>query len=238
MNDGVSILVAVFLILFALRWMLGGAQPSIGQQGQRRPTSRRMQHRVTPQMVEMVRAMFPDIPIPAIVADLQRTGSVETTVDNALRDGGLPLWVNMRRQPSVPSSSGSSTPGANGGDSGSSTGASTKSASHLNLMQRYKLDTKDVDSEALAEPPKVWESSPEKREEMLRKRKEFMVLQARKKLQEQQQKAKAEANANKGNEHNNGSSEGSRLAADSGEKSVEEVKSVAPEQISQHMLQA
>lgn len=77
------------------------------QQGQRR-APRRMQHRVTPQMVsidsfhyrrfsshpiqiEMVRAMFPDVPTAAIQADLQRTGSVETTVDNALRDGGLPL---------------------------------------------------------------------------------------------------------------------------------------------------
>lgn len=39
----------------------------------------------------MVRAMFPDIPVAAIQADLQRTGSVETTVDNARRDGGLPL---------------------------------------------------------------------------------------------------------------------------------------------------
>ena len=35
--------------------------------------------------------MFPDIPTAAIQADLQRTGSVETTVDNALREGSLPL---------------------------------------------------------------------------------------------------------------------------------------------------
>jgi coupling of ubiquitin conjugation to ER degradation protein 1 len=41
----------------------------------------------------MVRAMFPDVPTAAIQADLQRTGSVETTVDNALRDGGLPLVI-------------------------------------------------------------------------------------------------------------------------------------------------
>lgn len=47
----------------------------------------------------MVRAMFPDIPTAAILADLQRTGSVETTVDNALRDGGLPLvsWMQTDR---------------------------------------------------------------------------------------------------------------------------------------------
>lgn len=41
----------------------------------------------------MVRAMFPDVPTAAIQADLQRTGSVETTVDNALRDGGLPMVI-------------------------------------------------------------------------------------------------------------------------------------------------
>lgn len=45
----------------------------------------------------MVRAMFPDVPTAAIQADLQRTGSVETTVDNALRDGGLPLVRKKER---------------------------------------------------------------------------------------------------------------------------------------------
>lgn len=50
----------------------------------------------------MVRAMFPDIPTAAIQADLQRTGSVETTVDNALRDGGLPLVsFEIRRDTNV-----------------------------------------------------------------------------------------------------------------------------------------
>lgn len=39
----------------------------------------------------MVRNVFPNIPTAAIVADLQRTGNVERTIDNALRDGGLPL---------------------------------------------------------------------------------------------------------------------------------------------------
>ena len=44
----------------------------------------------------MVRNVFPNIPVAAIVADLQRTGSVETTIDNALRDGGLPLVRKKR----------------------------------------------------------------------------------------------------------------------------------------------
>ncbi|KAI7892252.1 uncharacterized protein EV154DRAFT_537568 [Mucor mucedo] len=167
MNDSVSILVAVFFILIALRWMLGGNQ-SNGQQAQRRPPARRT-HRVTPQMIEMVRAMFPDVPTAAIQADLQRTGSVETTVDNALRDGGLPLPAPIVSASGSPSSTSSS----------SGTG-SRKSPSHQNLVQRYKLDVADQQRSTEEEPPKVWEASPDKRQEMLRKRKEFMVLQARK----------------------------------------------------------
>ncbi|KAI9306469.1 hypothetical protein BJ944DRAFT_255419 [Cunninghamella echinulata] len=172
MNDGISILVAVFLILIALRWMLG-RQPQNQQQRQRRAPTRRV-HRVTPQMIEMVRAMFPDIPIAAIQADLQRTGSVETTVDNALRDGGLP----MPAIPTPPSQPGS--PSLNNNTSSSSSSSSRKATNHGSLLQRYKIDSQSLNEESLKEPPRVWESSAEKRQEMLKKRKEFMVLQARK----------------------------------------------------------
>ncbi|KAI9025232.1 hypothetical protein CLU79DRAFT_744650 [Phycomyces nitens] len=164
MNDGVSIIVAVILILIAMRWMLGGSQPTNQSSGQRRPIARR-QHRVTPQMVEMVLAMFPDIPQPAIIADLQRTGAVEATVDNALRNGGLPMPANHSSSPAPGSSAATSA---------------RKSPVHTNLIQRYNLDAKQTEEESLAEPPKVWEVSADKRQEMLRKRKEFMVLQARK----------------------------------------------------------
>ncbi|KAI8146144.1 hypothetical protein BJV82DRAFT_600671 [Fennellomyces sp. T-0311] len=171
MNDSVSILVAVFLILVALRWMLGGSQQLPGQQGgQRRAPSRRPQHRATPQMVEMVRAVFPNIPVAAIVADLQRTGSVETTIDNALRDGGLPL-----PPPTTPQNS----PGTGNANGSSSTGVQ-KSSQYTDLMVRYKIKNEgDDNSQEPAEPPKIWEASPDKRQETLRKRKEFMVLQAR-----------------------------------------------------------
>lgn len=127
--------------------------------------------------------MFPDVPTAAIQADLQRTGSVQTTVDNALRDGGLPLvrfvWILINAilnsiQP-APVVSQQGSPNASNSSSGSS---SRKSPSHPNLVQRYKIDVKE--SSSSEEPPKVWETSPDKRQEMLRKRKEFMVLQARK----------------------------------------------------------
>lgn len=75
----------------------------------------------------------------------------------------------------MPSQQGS--PNSNATNSPSTASGSRKSPSHPNLVQRYKIDVKqDTDQE----PPKVWEASPDKRQEMLRKRKEFMVLQARK----------------------------------------------------------
>jgi coupling of ubiquitin conjugation to ER degradation protein 1 len=48
-------------------------------------------------------------------------------------------------------------------------------------VQRYKIDVQQQQHNLpTEEPAKVWESSPDKRQEMLKKRKEFMVLQARK----------------------------------------------------------
>jgi coupling of ubiquitin conjugation to ER degradation protein 1 len=68
---------------------------------------------------------------------------------------------------------------SNSNASNGSASTSRKSPSHPNLVQRYKIDVQK-EQQTEEEPPKVWESSPDKRQEMLRKRKEFMVLQARK----------------------------------------------------------
>ncbi|KAG2226708.1 hypothetical protein INT45_001055 [Circinella minor] len=234
MNDSVSILVAVFLILVALRWMLGGSQQLPGQQpGQRRAPARRPQHRATPQMVEMVRNVFPNIPVAAIVADLQRTGSVETTIDNALRDGGLPL-----PPPVTPPS-----PPSNSNGSSSSSGAQ-KPSNYTNLMNRYKIDaeTKDSSSEP-EEPAKIWENSPDKRQETLRKRKEFMVLQARRKMLEKQQQKVKEAEPVATSSSSSvvpdiGKVEEEMEEAGYDEMSVEQLNSLSPEERRRHLLEA
>lgn len=46
------------------------------------------------------------------------------------------------------------------------------------LVSRYGLEAR-VDNLESPEPPKVWEKDVQKRQEMLRKRKEHMILQAR-----------------------------------------------------------
>nr|CAG8438854.1 3634_t:CDS:2 [Entrophospora candida]CAG8470613.1 6487_t:CDS:2 [Entrophospora candida] len=93
----------------------------------------RLRH-VTPEMIETVHSMFPDIPTAAIKYDLQKTGSVE-------------------------------------------------------LHEAIKRDI------VPNEPPKVWEATPEKRQEILQWKKDAMVLQARKRfLAQQNQKSSSQPN--------------------------------------------
>ncbi|CAO3616669.1 unnamed protein product [Cunninghamella echinulata] len=201
----------------------------------------------------MVRAMFPDIPIAAIQADLQRTGSVETTVDNALRDGGLP----MPAIPTPPSQPGS--PSLNNNTSSSSSSSSRKATNHGSLLQRYKIDSQSLDEESLKEPPRVWESSAEKRQEILKKRKEFMVLQARKKLLEKQQETNTSSGENTSTtptitpdadpnnndimvnntgDNNNATTSSNSKTDNLKDLSVDELNALSPEERRKHMLQA
>ncbi|KAG1463494.1 hypothetical protein G6F46_002337 [Rhizopus delemar] len=207
-------------------WLGGNQSNQQHQRPSQRQTARRPQHRVTPQMhiqIETVRAMFPDIPIAAIQADLQRTGSVETTVDNALRDGGLPL---------PPSASPSTNTAASNNSNNASSSSARKTPSHVNLVQRYKIDVDH--SENTEEPPKTWESNPDKRQEMLRKRKEFMVLQARKKMMEQTKKKEGQSNSTEKNEI----AEQSTSTKSFDDMSVDELNSLTAEQRREQMLKA
>ncbi|KAF9109184.1 hypothetical protein BGX27_007893 [Mortierella sp. AM989] len=140
---------------------------------------------VNPEMVETVRAMFPHIPTAAIHFDLQKTGSVEQTCDNILRDGTLPM-PPAPRPPTPPTASSSSTSAA-----GSSSGVSVNG----NLVQRFKLEEAAKNNIVPDEPNKIWGDSAEKRQEVFKSRKEFMVLQARKRFLEQEARKAQEAEA-------------------------------------------
>ncbi|ORX98336.1 hypothetical protein K493DRAFT_313672 [Basidiobolus meristosporus CBS 931.73] len=183
MNDGVSILVAIFIILLVFRWLLGSS-PS-NQDRQRRTgtglaTGRRY---VSPEQVSTVHGMFPNVPIAAIQADLARTGSVEVTCDNILRDGGLPLPVEATPQPAQ------NPPSTTNNASSSS---SNSKATATNLIHRFNINPENEENATVA-PPKVWEATADKRQDNLQRRKEHMILQARKRFLEQQQKKAAQS---------------------------------------------
>ncbi|KAI7827067.1 hypothetical protein BC939DRAFT_445673 [Gamsiella multidivaricata] len=117
--------------------------------------------------------MFPHIPTAAIHYDLQKTGSVEQTCDNILRDGTLPMPPAPRPITPPAASSSPSTAAA-----GSSSG--TSHSVNGNLVQRFKLHEAVEKDLVPEEPSKVWGDNAEKRQEVFKSRKEFMVLQARK----------------------------------------------------------
>ncbi|KAJ1763093.1 hypothetical protein LPJ62_001103 [Coemansia sp. RSA 2167] len=142
--------------------------------------------------------MFPDIPEGAIRADLARTGSPTITSDNILRNGGtLPLPPATRAEQRAEAlgadgvrmdASGSGSRGVMAMSSGV-----MLNAAHSPLVNRLRV-TKDSNSELLpSQPPKVWEADPAKRADILCKRKEFMLLEARKQYMEKQAKASSAA---------------------------------------------
>ncbi|OZJ05792.1 hypothetical protein BZG36_01272 [Bifiguratus adelaidae] len=190
MNEGISVLVALLIIVLVLRWLFG--RPNDGANAARssqRPSGLRGSPRVTREQIDSIKAMFPDLNEAAIAYDLLRTGSTQVTTENILRNGTLRMPPNpaavlpagVRRTPPQPSS------------------GSSYSSSHQanpinhNLIKRYQLEdriTQETASDQLdKEPERVWESTADKRQEILKARKQHMVLQARRKLLERQAKA-------------------------------------------------
>ncbi|KAJ2786419.1 hypothetical protein GGI15_001552 [Coemansia interrupta] len=62
----------------------------------------------------------------------------------------------------------------------------TLNAAHSPLVSRLRVSSNAEDEVLPPAPPKVWESDSDKRSDILRKRKEFMLMEARKKYLERQ----------------------------------------------------
>ncbi|KAG9297722.1 hypothetical protein G9A89_011237 [Geosiphon pyriformis] len=187
MNDGISILLAIFVIVLIIRWLLGTTPPPSTNNRRGINLTQEQPRRVRPvtaEMIETVCAMFPNIPPAAIQFDLQKTGSVEVTCDNILRDGGLPLPP----PPVTPAAPIPSTSSPSSSATASSSIANNSSLTQQSLVHRYKLHEAVASDTVPDEPPRQWEATADKRHELLQKRKEAMVLQARKRYLEQQNK--------------------------------------------------
>ncbi|CAG8770481.1 1741_t:CDS:2, partial [Acaulospora morrowiae] len=132
--------------------------------------------------VETVCAMFPNIPQASIQYDLQKTGSVEVTCDNILQNGGSLPPPPVATSFAIPSTSQASS---------SSTSTSVNSSlTQQSLIDRYKLQEAVNKGLVPSDPPKKWETTPERRQELLQQKKDAMVLQARERYLEQQRKKK------------------------------------------------
>ncbi|KAL1924517.1 uncharacterized protein VTP21DRAFT_4171 [Calcarisporiella thermophila] len=139
MNDTISILAAIFVVVFAFRWLMGDSSSS-------------------------------------------NSGDA--------RANQQPRRNPVRTPPRNTPPSGSATPDSTARSNSSSISTSTHSSSP-SLVHRYKMHDAIQKEDEVIEPPRVWEANPDKRQELLMKRKEYMVLQARKKFLEQQGKSSA-----------------------------------------------
>ncbi|KAK8210145.1 hypothetical protein M8818_003632 [Zalaria obscura] len=184
-------LIAVVLVGFlAIRWFLSPASPN------QNASSRNAGRQVNPAHVEQIAQMFPQLDRRAIVWDLLRNGgSLQATTERLLSGRSLDTRQPPTSfQPPIPLST---APTA-------STSTTPKpSAAHPDLITRYNLSSKittppstpgasDVTSSSVESKP-GWSANRNERAEILKRRREEMVLAARRKMEEKDRKAQSAA---------------------------------------------
>ncbi|PWY84683.1 hypothetical protein BO94DRAFT_536277 [Aspergillus sclerotioniger CBS 115572] len=171
-----SLLTLAVVSFFVLRWFLN-------RDGEPSPGSGRSRARgvVDPAQVEQISQMFPQLSAREIMWDLQRNGgNVAATTERILTGRGLEVPPpSFQPQIAVPSTAPvQSTPSR-----------STSKADGQDLISRYNLRAK-VDAENGAElqaPSTGWSQSKEERQRLLQKRRDEMILAARRKMMQKDQ---------------------------------------------------
>ncbi|PVF93308.1 hypothetical protein CPB86DRAFT_809029 [Serendipita vermifera] len=210
-SEVINVVIAVAVIYFVVKWFSGGSSESSNTSGLAKILGFKPKN-VTPEMIDSVRAVFPDIPRANIHYDLLRTGSVEATVHRLMERGYLDAPPPAYRRAFPQTDSDNAPVSASTNPANKPTPAKVPT-----LIQRFRLETKIAsDAPTSDEPegwngtgpipyaakgkgrategptgPTVWEATAEKRQESLQKRKEAMILAARRKLMEKDAKASA-----------------------------------------------
>lgn len=185
MGEVVNAIVAVAVIFFIFRWATSGSSSSSDE---RRSAATALGFRpkpVTPEMVNHVHAVFPDIPPDNIRFDLLRTGSIELTSNKILERGFLevppPAYYTIYPRAEAPA------PRLPDGSHIASVSSASSSVKQPSLIERYNLhdrvDGVNFTPEVIEVGGKAkWEDTAEKREASLRERKAQMILAARQRM--------------------------------------------------------
>ncbi|KAI4166584.1 MAG: hypothetical protein LQ343_007938 [Gyalolechia ehrenbergii] len=170
-----SLVVAAVLVFFSVRYFFFSS-PSSTQAASDRNTA-------NPVQIEQLAQMFPQLNRRDIEWDLQRNGgSVQATTERVLSGRGLerppPSFQTIQPPPSSSSTAPAPPP---------------PRPSHPDLITRYKLESRilqpDVPKpEEEEEKPKVpqWGQTKAERQSLLQKRKDEMVLAARRRFEEKE----------------------------------------------------
>ncbi|KAF2727733.1 hypothetical protein EJ04DRAFT_517069 [Polyplosphaeria fusca] len=177
-----QLIVFIIVTVLAVRWYL--SKPSATGT---RPQSDQVRNvRISPAQIDQIATMFPQLQRRDIAWDLQRNGgNVAATTERMLNGGRLdaaPISFN----PPIPRSATASR-------------AATPSArtSHPDLITRYNLQSRVSTQTAPAASesqsnPKAWSQDRSERQANLQRRREEMILAARRKMEEKErEKTKA-----------------------------------------------
>lgn len=147
--------------------------PVVSASAQRQTASRRRaRRRVTPDMIEVVQSLAPNLHVAQIKYDLERTGSVEETVEKYLR--GDAFLYPPGYQPEQ-NSSNSNSPEQTATNTAAIEPSDPRKRDNIkadNLLAKYNVDPNDdLDGEEYAELT-------------IEERKKFLVWQARKRMEQ------------------------------------------------------
>ncbi|KAI0689672.1 hypothetical protein BC835DRAFT_1282515 [Cytidiella melzeri] len=181
MGEVVNFVVAVAVIVIVFRWATsntpGGARSPAAILGFKPKT-------ITPEQVETIHSMFPDIPSDNIRYDLLRTGSVQLTSNKILERGYLPPPPAAYYTLYPRTEQAAAQAPAPGNQPAPSSKPKETLISRYNLQNLTLEDASNATGtlSAITSTPTTatkWEESAEKREASLRERKARMVLAAR-----------------------------------------------------------
>ncbi|KAI0292588.1 hypothetical protein BC826DRAFT_1018817 [Russula brevipes] len=189
MGEVVNVVVAFAVIVLIVRW----ATASSGESTEEQAATRALRFRpkkVTPEMVEAVTGMFPDIPYANIHYDLLRTGSAELTTNKILERGVLdaPPEAYFTLYPRASGANAAPRPAGVPTATRTASVAASQTQPKETLISRFGLESRLPSVDVIPSPDQdaggraVWEETAEKREASLRERKAQMILAARQRM--------------------------------------------------------
>ncbi|KAI9812844.1 MAG: hypothetical protein M1832_006465 [Thelocarpon impressellum] len=172
---------AIRYFFFSASSSAAGTQPSRATHGPPPPRT------VDERQIAQLQAMFPQLSRRELAWDLMRNGgSVQATSERMLTGRGLEAPPQSFQPPPPPEGSGTSATAAPQPQQ-----QQAQKPTHPDLITRYGLTSK-VSSEEMpatsssTSTPKSWSQSKTERQQLLQRRREQMILDARRKLEEKE----------------------------------------------------
>lgn len=188
--DGIILFVVVAFIAFFFLKYFSAESPAPGTDSEFSWVSRN---------IDQVIVMFPNADANAIAYDMSKTRSVEETIEKLLSGQTLPRppiesrYYDFARSSASPSNPGTQNT-ANSNRAASMSSSSVNEPTKEDLIKKYNLQNRvyvNPESQSTGSTKYEWSKDRQQREQTLRKRKEDMILAARRKLVEQEGKTQA-----------------------------------------------